>query len=267
MLGTDIVGLCQEKGIEVQGLDLPEFDITDTVQLTEAVKGSEIVINCAAYTDVERAESEPEIAYKVNAEAVGRLGEIAEAAGAAVLHISTDFVFDGQSDLPYVETDPMNPISAYGRSKAGGEKLLTEAGGRFCIVRVQWTYGAGGNNFVKKLMESARAGKSLRVVDDQRGSPTATVEAASAICQLLEDMPQGVFHFAAAGFVSRYDMAKFMFDKLGMKVELSSCKSSEYAAKAARPLNSCFDCGKIESLLDEPIKPWQEPLEHFLEQI
>ncbi len=113
----------------------------------------------------------------------------------------------------------------------------------------------------------AKAGKSLRVVDDQRGSPTATVEAAGAICQLLEDMPEGVFHFAAAGYVSRYDMAKFMFDKLGMKVELSSCKSSEYAAKAARPLNSCFDCSKIESLLDEPIKPWQEPLERFLERI
>ena len=267
MLGTDIVGLCQEKGIEVQGLDLPEFDITDTAQLTEAVKGSETVINCAAYTNVEKAESEPEIAYKVNAEAVGRLGETAKAAGAAVLHISTDFVFDGQSDLPYIETDPMNPISAYGRSKAGGEKLLTETAGRFCIVRVQWTYGINGSNFVKKLIELARAGKSLRVVDDQTGSPTATVEAASSICQLLEDMPQGIFHFAAAGFVSRYDMAKFMFDKLGMKVKLSRCKTSEYAAAAARPLNSCFDCSKIQSLLDEPIKPWQEPLEHFLEQI
>lgn len=267
MLGTDIVGLCQEKGMQVKSLDLPEFDITDIAQLTEAVKGSEIVVNCAAYTNVERAESEPEIANKVNAEAVGRLGEVAKAAGAAVLHISTDFVFDGQSERPYVETDPMNPISAYGRSKAEGEKLLTETVGRFCIVRAQWTYGINGNNFVKKLIELAKAGKSLRVVDDQMGSPTATVEAASAICKLLEDVPQGVFHFAAAGYVSRYDMAKFMFEKLGMNVELSSCKSSEYATAAARPLNSCFDCSKIESLLDEPIKPWQEPLEHFLEQI
>lgn len=267
MLGTDIVNLCQKKDIEVLGLDLPEFDITDSAQVTEAVKGSEIVINCAAYTNVEKAESEPEIAYKVNAEAVGRLGQIAKVAGARVLHISTDFVFDGRSERPYVETDPMNPISVYGGSKADGEKLLTEAGGQFCIVRVQWTYGAGGNNFVKKLTSLAKAGKPLRIVDDQIGSPTATTEAAGAICQLLDDLPQGVFHFAAAGYVSRYDMAKFMFDKLGMDVELSSCKSAEYAAAAARPLNSCFDCSKIASLLDKPIKPWQEPLEHFLEQI
>jgi len=267
MLGSDIAAACRNSGIEVRVLDLPKFDITDAQQVEQAVGGSEIIINCAAYTNVDKAESEFELANKVNAEAAGRLGRIAKAAGAWVLHISTDFVFDGKSDRPYVETDATNPLSAYGRTKLAGEKLLLQSQCNCCIIRVEWTYGKNGNNFVKKLIETAKSGKSLKVVDDQIGSPTATAEVAGAICQLLVPMPEGIFHFAAAGYVSRYEMAEFIFDKLSMPVELSSCKSSDYDSPADRPANSRFDCSKIQRLLDEPIKPWQGPLEDFLERL
>ena len=267
MLGTDIVGILGQDGIEAGAWDLPEFDITNDEQLKKAVEGSETIINCAAYTNVEKAESEADLAYKVNAEAVGRLGRFAKVAGAGVLHISTDFVFDGKSDRPYVETDPTNPINTYGRTKLAGEQLLTESGCRYCIIRLEWTYGPAGDNFVKKLIEAAKSGKALRVVDDQVGSPTATFEAAKAICKLLPNLPEGIFHFAAAGYVSRYEMARFIFDKLDMTVDLTGCKSSDYPTAAVRPLNSCFDCSKIEAALGEPIKPWQGPLEHFLEQL
>ena len=267
MLGTDIAGMLGQKGIQAQVLDLPEFDITDDKQLREVLTSGETVINCASYTNVEKAESEPQLAYKVNAEAVGRLGEFAKAAGAYVLHISTDFVFDGTSQRPYLETDQTNPINAYGRTKLAGEQLLTESRCRCCIIRLEWTYGLAGNNFVKKLIEAAKSGNALRVVDDQIGSPTATVEAAGAICKLLPNLPEGIFHFAASGYVSRYETARFIFDRLGMSVNLASCRSSDYPSAAARPLNSRFNRRKIEALLGEPIKPWKGPLEQFLEQL
>jgi dTDP-4-dehydrorhamnose reductase len=134
-------------------------------------------------------------------------------------------------------------------------------------MRIEWTYGSGGNNFVTKMIKHAKAGERLKVVNDQIGSPTATTEVAKGICRLLPKKPQGVFHFASAGYVSRFEMAKFIFDKLNMSVDLSSCKTTDFPTVAARPLNSRFDCSKIKALLDEPIEPWQAPLGRFLERL
>ena len=188
-------------------------------------------------------------------------------AGKWVLHISTDFVFDGAGERPYRESDEPDPINKYGASKLAGERLLVESHCRYCIMRVEWTYGLGGNNFVAKLVSLARQGKKLKVVDDQVGSPTATTEAAEAICELLRRRPQGLFHFASSGYTNRYEMAKFIFDKLKIKVDLSSCKTSDYACAAERPLNSCFDCGKIAGVLGKPIENWKIVLERFLEKL
>lgn len=268
MLGTDVALCCELAGIEAETLDLPEFDITDAEQVAGAVAGKRVVVNCAAYTNVEKAEAEYELAHRVNAEAVGRAGQAAKKAGASFLYVSTDFVFDGQKDGAYDEADEVNPISAYGKSKLAGEVLLAESGCRSCIVRVQWTYGAAGNNFVKKILARAQSGQPLKVVDDQVGSPTATVEAAAAIVELLRmnELPEGTFHFAAAGYVSRYEMAGFMLDTLGMDVPLAACKTSEFPTAAKRPLNSRFDCGKIQKLLSKPIRPWEAALREFLEK-
>jgi dTDP-4-dehydrorhamnose reductase len=266
MLGSDLAAACQQHRLITTVLDLPEFDITNENHLTNILKEVDAVINCAAYTDVEKAESESELAYKVNGEAVGKLGTAARGAGVWVLHISTDFVFDGKSKRPYIETDPPHPISTYGASKLAGEKLLVESGCRHCIMRVEWTYGSAGNNFVTKMIKRAKAGEKLKVVDDQMGSPTATTEIVKVICRLLSKKPEGLFHFASAGYVSRFEMARFIFDKLNMSVDLSRCKTAEFPTVAKRPLNSRFDCSKIKALLDGPIKPWQVPLERFLER-
>jgi dTDP-4-dehydrorhamnose reductase len=267
MLGSDLAALCQQRYDDVAVYDLPDFDITDQEQLRKSIKGATAVINCAAYTNVDKAESESELAHKVNAEAVGRLGTLAKEARIWVLHISTDFVFDGQLESAYVETDQPNPISSYGRSKLAGEQFLVESGCSNCIMRVEWTYGANGNNFVQKLMQRAKTDGRLKVVDDQTGSPTATTEVAKAICNLMPKRPEGLYHFAADGYVSRYDMARFILDKLVMDVELTACKTSDFISPAARPLNSRFDCSKISALLDKPIESWQGPLEHFLGQL
>jgi dTDP-4-dehydrorhamnose reductase len=264
MLGTDLAAAFHQNGIDYEVFDLPDFDITDNRQLAEVVKNYREIVNCAAYTNVDGAETERELAYKVNAEAVAQLGELAAKESKYVFHISTDFVFDGKLERPYVETDEPNPISEYGRSKLMGERRLIESGCRNCIMRVEWTYGASGNNFVKKLLQRARETGKLKIVDDQVGSPTATKEAAKVICDLLTKKAEGLFHFAAAGYVNRFEMARFVIDKLSLDVELKSCKSSEFASPAARPLNSRFCCDRIAAILDEPVRPWQGPLEEYL---
>jgi dTDP-4-dehydrorhamnose reductase len=267
MLGSDLVSVCRKLDYEPVVYDLPEFDITNSDHTRRAVSDADLTVNCAAYTNVDGAESEAELAHEVNAEAVGRLGTIAREAEKWVVHISTDFVFDGEGDTPYVETDTPNPVNTYGESKLAGERFLTASGCRHCIMRVEWTYGRAGENFVTKLIRRAQAGQSIKVVDDQVGSPTATTEVARTICDLLPKQPEGIFHFAAEGYVSRYEMAKFVFEKLFFKTDMSPCKTSDFRSPAARPLNSRFDCSKIASLLAGTIQPWQYPLEHFLRQL
>ena len=267
MLGTDVAKTCEQRGFAARIFDLPEFDIANSEQLREAVDSADMIINCAAYTDVDGAESEAELAYQVNAAAVGRLGELAKQAGKWVLHVSTDFVFDGRSDTPYVETDAPNPINEYGRTKLAGEQMLARTDCSHCIVRVEWTYGSAGSNFVTKFLQRAKSGQDVKVVDDQIGSPTATTEIAGAICDLLRKKPRGLFHFASEGYVSRYEMAEFIFDRLSLGVNLLPCKTSDFAGAAKRPLNSRFDCSKIKTLLDGPIEPWQIPLEDFLRHV
>ena len=267
MLGTDVAAACTRRGYEVRVHDLPEFDVTNTDHLQQAVEAADLVINCAAYTNVDGAQSQSELAHRVNGQAVGRLGQLARERGKWVLHVSTDFVFDGRLDRPYRESDPPNPINEYGKSKLAGEVLLRESGCAHCVVRLEWTYGRHGRNFITKLVERTRTTKALHVVSDQVGAPTATAEVAKAFCELVEQRVEGLFHFAGAGYVSRYEVAAFVCDHLGLEVQLQPCRTADYPAPAARPLNSRFDCHKIEPLLREPVAPWQRPLEHFLREL
>lgn len=267
MLGSDLMGQLGRSGIDAKGYDLPECDITDTAKVRSAIQGAWAIVNCAAYTDVEAAEEHVGEAFRVNAEAVGRLGEMAKRLGIWVLHISTDFVFDGKLDRPYSEKDSPSPISTYGRSKLAGEQLLQVSGCHWCIVRLQWTYGKYGKSFVTKLLDRARSGEDLIVVDDQIGSPTATTQAAKAIVSLIKKRPEGLFHFAAEGYVSRFGMAQFICQHLGLSNRVIPRKSSDYPSKVQRPLNSRFDCTKIKAFLDSPIEPWPDPLRRFLEEL
>jgi dTDP-4-dehydrorhamnose reductase len=284
MLGSEIYNLCAKcrkaspSGDNITPLDLPEFDITDKNLLEKTIRNADVVINCAAYTDVEKAESQTEQAFKINAEAVGNLAQIAHRKNVYVIHISTDFVFDGRKETPHLETDQTNPINAYGKSKLEGEILLAKSHNYYSIIRVQWTYGKNGNNFITKLISLSRQKSSpplgetspragLKVVNDQFGAPTWTKEAAKVIREFIIKKPQGIFHYAAAGFASRYDVAKFAFEKLKISTPVIPCKSSEFPTAAARPASSRFCCDKIQSLLDKPIELWQKPLERFLETL
>jgi dTDP-4-dehydrorhamnose reductase len=267
MLGTDLAAACQTRGYQVKTYDLPEFDITSDQQCARVLSESDIIVNCAAYTNVDGAESSQALAHQVNAEAVGHLGTLVREHGKWLLHISTDFVFDGQLDRPYVEADTPNPISEYGKSKLAGETRLTESNCSHAIVRVQWTYGSHGDNFVTKLLQRAQTNPELRVVDDQVGSPTATIEVARALCDLVDQQARGLYHYASTGYVSRYDMATYIVDHLGLDVTVSPCKTSDFKSPAQRPLNSRFCCDKVAALLNTPIESWQASLQIFLEQL
>ena len=267
MLGTDVAAECKSRDIDYEVFDLPEFDITNERQLLSVIHQAKTIVNCAAYTNVEKAETETELAFRVNAEAVGLLAISAKKSGAWVLHISTDFVFDGVSDKPYTEKDIPHPLNAYGKTKLAGERLLVENHCHHCIMRVEWTYGHKGDNFIKKILQKARTSKDMKVVDDQVGSPTATTEAAKAVCDLIHKKPVGIYHFASQKYASRLEVARFIAEKLNLDVQINPCKTSDFPSAAIRPLNSKFDCSKIRPLLSGPIKPWQEPLEEFLKQL
>jgi len=268
MLGTDLNQVLMSRGLVPTIYDLPKLDILNNRQLAMALDEADAVVNCAAYTDVDGAESNTETAYRVNAEAVGNLGRLAAERDLPVLHVSTDFVFDGDGDSPYAEEDAVGPLGVYGASKLKGEQLLAESGCRYCTVRVEWTYGKNGKNFIAKILERARSGQEIKVVDDQVGSPTGTREVALVLTELLQrpgGLPLGLFHFAAAGYASRFEVARFVIEKSGLDGQVVPCKSSEFASPARRPLNSRFDCRKISRFLAEPIQPWQIPLERYLE--
>lgn len=265
MLGTDVCAQLRTLGCAPVAFDLPECDITRPGHLATALEGVDGVVNCAAFTNVDKAEDVPDIARAVNATAVGELGRQSAARNVFVLHISTDFVFDGNGEAPYAETSAPAPLSVYGLTKLEGEEALTESGCRHAIVRVQWSYGLNGVNFPVKLLERAASGAELRIVDDQVGAPTWTQDMARAVSGLLLSRTEGLYHFANAGYASRYETAAFIVKRLGLSNKVSPCKSADFPMKARRPLNSRFDTRKIQALLDAPIRPWQDALGEFIE--
>lgn len=266
MLGSDLAALARQKGFKVNIYDIPDFDITRYTDLERIVAESDVIVNCAAYTAVDKAESETEKCYSINAIAVGELGKIAKSADKYVVHISTDFVFGDKGNNPIAEDDVPNPLSVYGASKLKGETSLAASGCRHSILRVEWTYGKSGVNFIYKIIELAEKVDSLKVVDDQIGSPTPTVSAAKAILYFIDQEAEGVFHYAAKGYASRYEVAKFILKNLGIDTPVTPCSSDSFPTPARRPLNSRFDCSKIDRFIDFERLEWKKALRAFLEK-
>ncbi|OHB58044.1 MAG: dTDP-4-dehydrorhamnose reductase [Planctomycetes bacterium GWF2_50_10] len=266
MLGSDIGRALSAISVPYRILDLPEFDIANTVRLAPIIKNAAAVINCAAYTDVEKAQAQPDLAMEVNGHAVGRLAQLCKDSGIWLLHFGTDFVFDGTLDRPYTESNVPNPLSVYGQSKLLGEELLAQVGIEHSVIRIEWTYGQSGNNFVKKIIAACQSKNEIKVVDDQIGSPTATAEIAAMVADMLDTKPQGLYLYASSGYASRWETAQFIAQKLRLGAKILPCSSSEFKTAVQRPLNSRFDCSKIRSILKTEIKTWQQSLTNYLEQ-
>lgn len=267
MLGSDLADLASSADWKVSSYDLPEFDLTNEQQLKELVNSADCIVNCAAYTNVDKAESEQDICTAVNAAALKTLGELAVATDKYLVHISTDFVFGDLTDAPQNEDDPTNPLSVYGATKLAGEQNLLNSGCRCGIIRVQWSYGSKGNNFITKILELARKLPELKVVEDQTGAPTWTKDMARAIIDFLNNQTQGLYHFAAAGYTTRFEVAKMIVEYFKLDTKLSPCKSSEFPAPAGRPHNSKFDCSKIDKVLTFERPAWQDSLKKFFDEV
>jgi dTDP-4-dehydrorhamnose reductase len=229
-----------------------ELDVTDRAGVREAIGPDDLVINCAAWTDVDGAEEHEEEATRVNGEAARHL---AEAAG-TVVYVSTDYVFDGHKREPYVESDPVAPLSAYGRSKLAGERATAEASSRHFVVRSSWLFGPGGGNFVETML---RAGPEVSAVDDQVGCPTFTGHLAVELLRLAGTEDWGVHHMAASGSCSRFEFAREIFARAGVEARVRPAGTDEFPRPAARPAYSVLGSERGHRLPD-----WREGLDAYL---
>lgn len=253
--------------------DLPGFDLTLRGQvLSELGRGGfDVIINCAAYTNVDGCESEPDVAHRVNGDGPGYLAEAAKLSGARLVHISTDYVFDGKASVPYDEETSPSPRSAYGHSKLQGEQEILASGlEKYLIIRTSWLYGPGGKNFVETMLRLASEREEVRVVDDQRGSPTYTADLAQAIFNLIEGDHRGLFHFANAGSCSWYEFSQEIFRQYvasGASVKLlrhQPITTAEYPLPAERPGYSVFCTDKYRLATGAVVPAWEDALQRYL---
>jgi dTDP-4-dehydrorhamnose reductase len=252
MLGQDIV---RAAGADAVALTHADLDVTDADAARELLAGS-TVINCAAYTDVDGAESHPELAHTVNAQGARNVAQAAE----RVLYVSSDYVFDGSKREPYVESDPVEPLSVYGASKAAGERGTAEANPNHLIVRSSWLFGRGGKNFVATMLALARERDELRVVDDQVGSPTFTGHLAGALLALVARDDRGILHVAGGSSCSWFEFAREILSRAGVHSSVKPCTTDEFPRPAPRPANSV-----LVSERGAPTLPtWQDGLDAYL---
>ena len=257
------------KGWQVWAPDHTELDITHPAQVESAIGDyrPDWVVHCAAYTAVDRAETEEKICMAVNAAGTAYVAHACAAAGCGLLYPSTDYVFDGSGTAPHPVTERPAPLNVYGRSKLLGEQAA-QAVPRHAILRISWVFGLHGNNFVKTMLRLAERRTRLSVVDDQIGCPTYTVDLARLICQMAEQNAQGVFHAAGSGQpVSWYDFARRIFDLAGKEIELEPISTAAYPTAARRPLNSRLDCSALAAAGLTPLPEWQDALARYLQAL
>lgn len=239
--------------------DMAEIDITNADQVNQKIGdlAPELIINAAAYTNVDACETNEAVATKVNGEAVGYLANVAAKLGATLIHYSTDYVFDGSKKEGYCEADTPNPINAYGRSKLAGEQAIQASSLKnYYIIRPQWLFGKDGKNFVETMLLLAEKGQPIKVIADQVGSPTYAVDLAKATRDLVESKkPSGIYHRTNAGQTSWYGFAKEIFTVFNKQVDLSPCTTAEYPTPAKRPALSVLNNTKLG-----PLRSWQEAL-------
>ena len=272
-VGWELVSTLAVLG-DLAAVDREECDLADPDQIVRLVREvqPDLIVNAAAYTAVDEAESEPERAFAINARAPGILAEEAKRHGALLVHYSTDYVFDGAKQAPYTEDDEPDPINAYGRTKLAGERAIQAAGCRHLILRTSWVYASRGRNFLLTILRLAREQRVLRVVDDQVGSPTWCREIAAATATLLAK-PElaapgagGLYHLSASGSTSWFGFARAIFDApevAGLGVEppaLEAVPSSAYPTAARRPRNSRLDCRRLARHAGVRLAPWDDAL-------
>lgn len=268
-----IIGASGQLGTEfsrlrpaARQLSYPDYDLTkarDDDQIRRAEPA--VIINCAAYTAVDQAETEVALATAINATAPGRLAKLAKELGAVLVHISTDYVFDGTSPTPYTEASPTHPINTYGRTKLAGDEAVRQAGGQFLIARTAWLCGGRGPNFILTMLKLAQSRPELKVVTDQIGSPTFTKDLALAVLDLVDQNQTGLFNVVNAGQASRWELVAELCRLAKLPTKLLPAKSADFPTAAARPAHSVLAIDKLTKF--HPMRSWQAGLEDYYQQI
>lgn len=247
--------------------DVDTLDITDIDSLEEYVKANSIkyIVNCAAYTAVDKAEEDIDLCYKINRDAVINLGKVAANNGAKIIHVSTDYVFDGTASKPYVETDKVNPKSVYGKSKQEGEAGLQKICSDAIIIRTAWLYSIFGNNFVKTMIRLGKERDEINVVADQIGTPTNASDLAYVIGQILDysvanEFKSGIYHFSDEGVTTWYDFTLAIHAEAGITCKVNPITTDQYPTKAIRPKYSVLDKTKIKETFGITIPRWEDSL-------
>jgi dTDP-4-dehydrorhamnose reductase len=268
MLAQAVVAAAADSGHEVLAFDRASLDVTAEQQVSRTIGAArpDAIIHCAAYTQVDAAEREPAAAQLLNATATGYVAAAAAAVGAHLVYPSTDYVFDGSATVPYEPTSPTHPLNAYGATKLEGEAAAHSAG-RFHIVRTSWLYGAGGRNFVSTMLSRAGTAAPLRVVSDQRGTPSWTRDVAGMLLRLLErGAPSGIYHATNAGDTTWFEFAGAIFDLAGLHPDLQPIASTSANGAARRPRYSVLDCGSTYSIVGSA-PHWRDALKSAMAEL
>jgi len=265
MLGRDVVHAAELAGHEVVATDRGGLDVTDSEAMTRAVETETpgAIVNCAAYTDVDGAEADEELALRINMEAAGNVAAAAGLNGAFVVAVSTDYVFAGDADRPYVESDEPAPEGAYGRTKMMGERAVQDIESDHAIVRTAWLFGAGGKNFVDTMLELGAAHDEVRVVSDQIGCPTWTGFLAPALVEVAEKRLTGIHHLAGGGQCGWHELAAEIFRAANVDCAVVPVTSAEFPRPAPRPAWSVLGTEREGALL---LPPWQDHVRSYLEE-
>ena len=268
-LGYDFQRLFDELKEEYIATDRDELDITDIKKVREFVKDKNItlIINCAAYNNVDKAEDEPELCKKLNTYVPRDLAIVAKEIGAEYITYSTDFVFDGEKKAPYIEEDIPKPLSIYGKSKYEGEKEIFKVKPDSFVVRTSWVFGIANNNFNKQVINWSKSKDELSIVDDQISSPTYSKDLAYYSWELIKTKKYGLYHLSNDGEASKYDQGKYVLDKIGWQGKLNRAKTKDFNLKAQRAEYTKLDSSKLEKVIGKKIPSWENGIDRFLEEM
>jgi dTDP-4-dehydrorhamnose reductase len=274
-LGQDFQKVFTQKGIRYIATDYcaarncEALDITKPAEVEAFLKGKavELIINCAAYNDVDQAEAEREKALLLNCRAPKSLAEIAHQRGSVFVTYSSDFVFDGNKGVPYVEEDPTHPLSAYGSSKARGEREVLAAHDQALVIRTSWVFGMGNHNFNRAVIRWSQTNRKLRIVDDQVSAPTYSRDLAEFSWELIRSRRYGLYHISNTGQASKYDQAKYVLERIGWQGRLERAKTAEFNLPASRPRYSKLDGAKAERVIGSTMPEWADGIDRFLEEM
>ena len=263
-LGYDVVKRLQLQNIECLGVDIGDFDITDKDQVNKAIAEyvPNVVVHCAAYTAVDRAEDERELCHRINVTGTQNIADACKTVDAKMVYISTDYVFDGEGEKPFEVTDKPDPINYYGQTKYEGELAVQSTLLRYFIVRISWVFGINGNNFVKTMLRLGKERDEISVVADQVGSPTYTYDLAKLLVEMIKTEKYGIYHATNEGYCSWYEFACEIFKQAGINTMVIPIRTEDYPTKALRPKNSKLNKKSIYCIYRLP--NWKRSLEFFL---